>query len=61
MDGGGEEGNVIRMELCAERRLKLQFQGGGIWDGEMGLLVAFFFRLAADCRFPGRQVLSEVQ
>ena len=65
MDEGGELENKIWTDLCSECRIKLQFRrvGAHTWVLERRDVLARGInnRLFADDRFPGQQVLSEVQ
>ena len=59
MDGGGEWKNEIWTDVCADRRIKLQFQGVGahLWllERRNGLARGIY------CRFPSGQISSGVQ
>ena len=65
MDEGGEWKNELRVDLCADRYTKLQFQGAGAhpWISERrnGLARGIYNRPKADGRYAGRQLLTEVQ
>ena len=65
LDEGGGWKNEILLDLCSERRIKLQFQGVGahpwILERRNGLARGNFNRIREDDRFTGRQILSEVQ
>ena len=65
MDEGGEWKNEIRMDFCAERRLKLQFQevGAHLWllGRRNGLARGIYNRPIEDDRFSYTTILSEVQ
>ena len=57
--------NEIRTDFCTERRVKLQFQGVGAlpWlpGRRNGLARRIYHRVAADGRFPMKQILTEAR
>ena len=65
MDEGGEWKNEVWADFCADRRIKLFFQGVGVhpWilERRNGLARGIYKRMMADGRFSGRRVLTEVQ
>ena len=65
LDEGGEWKNEIWLDLCSDRRVKLQFQGVGAhpWmlERRNGLARGIYNRIREGGRFSGRQILSEVQ
>ena len=64
-DEGGEQKHGIRADLCAERQVKLQFQGAGVhsWllERRNGLARGIHNRLIEDDRLASGRILSEVQ
>ena len=62
---GGEWENELWAELRSGRRIKLLFQGVGahrwLLERRNGLARGIYNRLKEDNRFPGKQILAEVQ
>ena len=65
MRWGGEWKNGVGAKLWSARRIKIQFQGAGArpWAPERRYDIArgIYNRMAADDRFRGKQITSEVQ
>ena len=65
IDEGEEWGNGVRTDFCAERRIKLQFQGANahpwLLGRPNGLARGICSRLVGDDRFSSKYILSEVQ
>ena len=65
MDEEGERKDEIRTDFCAERRIKLQFQGAGAHPWFLGrpdgLARGIYNRLNEDDRFSNKTIASEVQ
>ena len=65
MDEGGKWKNEIWTNLRSGRRIRLHFRGAGarpwILEGRNGLACGIHYPLAADVRFPGKQILSGIQ
>ena len=65
MDEGGEWENDLRVDLCADRYIKLQYRGAGshpwILERRNGLKRGIYNRVKADGRYAGRQPITEIQ
>ena len=65
MDEGGEWKNDLWVDFCADRYVKLLFQGVGahpwILERRNGLARGIYNRMISDGRFSGRQLITEVQ
>ena len=65
MDEGGERGNALWVDLCADRYIKLQYQGVGAHPWVLvrrhGLARGIYYTTHANGRYAGRQLISEAQ
>ena len=65
MDEGGERESETRRNFCAERRIKLHFQGVGdhpwLMERRNGLARGICHRLIEDDRFMNKTILAEVR